>query len=58
MDIFASHEAAFAARSGVNRLRIGKIGGRRLAAGNYQATVRARGSVARPLSVRFAIAPP
>ena len=49
--------AAFRGAAGVNRLHLGKIAGRRLAAGSYQATIRARGSVARPLSVLFTVAP-
>jgi len=41
--------------AGANRVRVSAVGGRRLGAGSYQATVRAKGSTARPATVRFTV---
>jgi len=49
---------SFHGAAGVNRLRIGRIAGSRLAAGTYQATIRAQGSVAKPISLRFTVVAP
>ena len=48
--------ASFRGAAGVNRIRIGRIAGSRLAAGSYRATVRVQGSAARPISLSFTVA--
>ena len=42
--------------AGANRVASAAVAGRRLAAGGYQATVRAKGSTPRPATIRFTVA--
>lgn len=45
-----------AGAAGANRVRVATVAGRALHAGSYQATVRAKGSTARPATIRFTVA--